>query len=121
MLADVLVPGPPKRATFAIHEHQWHDTALAGLHQRERLITFIHSAEAAREKDNRIGMAQERQFAREEIFKCDELFVVLNDRIRALLPRQANVRAKASLQTRAFMPRLHNPRTCPSNHHPSFA
>src|SRR5438477_2886789 len=120
MFADVLVPGPPKRATFTIHQHQWHDTALAGLHQRERLITFIHSAEAAREKDNRIGMAQEGEFAGEEVFECDELFIVLDDGVRALFPRQANIRAKASFQTGAFMTGLHDARAGSSNDHPSF-
>src|SRR5437868_8957514 len=108
MLADVLVPGPPVSAAFAIHQDERHNAAFAGLHEREGLVAFIHGAEAAREEDDGIRMAEEGEFARKEIFKCDQLLIVLNDRIGALFPRQANVCAKTSFQTRAFVSRLHN-------------
>ena len=81
MFADVFVPRFPIRATGSIHQDERHETALAGLHQSERFEAFVHRAEAAGEKDDGVGVANEDQFAREEVFERDELLVFVDDRV----------------------------------------
>src|SRR5205809_415140 len=94
MFADISVPRFPISSAGTIHQHERHKLALASLHERERLETFVHRAEAARKKDDRVRMPDENQFAREEIFERDELLVFLDDGIGALFPRQTDVHAE---------------------------
>ena len=54
MFADVFIPRAPICPAFTVHKHQWHDAALAGLHERQGLVAFIHGAEASGEEDNRV-------------------------------------------------------------------
>src|SRR5439155_10001137 len=80
VFADVFVPGLPVSAAGPVNEHQRHQAALAGLHQGQRLVAFVHRAETARKQDDGICVAQENQFAREEILERNQFVGLLNDR-----------------------------------------
>src|SRR5436190_14769888 len=53
-------------------------------------------------------MPDEDQFAREKIFKRDQLLIFANDWVRTLLPWQSYIRAETFLGTRSFVASLHN-------------
>src|SRR5688500_6884235 len=117
MFFDILVPRFPVRASMWLHEDEQHDLAFARLHERERFVAFVHRPEAAWEKHECIGMADERELAGEKIFEGDELLVLAHDRIGRLLPGKANVRAEAHIDTGAFVPGLHYTGTRAGNDH----
>src|SRR6185369_7908833 len=119
LLADVDVPRLPISAAGFVHEYQRHELALAGLHQRDGLVTFVQRAEPTGEQDNGVGVPDENQFAREKIFEGDELFILGDDGVRALFPRQADVDAKTVLQPRPFVAGLHDARTRAGDDHES--
>src|SRR5688500_6991159 len=100
-----------------LHEDERHNLAFARLHERERFVAFVHRPEAAWEKDERIGMADEGELAREKIFEGDELLVLAHNRIGRLFPGKANVRAEAHIDTGAFVAGLHNTGTRAGNDH----
>src|SRR5579862_212670 len=119
MLADMLVPGLPVSPSGAIYEHERHQLALSSLHQGDRFVTFVHCSEAAGEKHDGIRMPDEDQLSCEEIFKGDEFFVLANNRVGALLPRQAYVCAETFLWSGAFVAGLHDASACARDHHES--
>ena len=64
-------------------------------------------------------MADESKFARKEIAKGNELLVLGNDGIGALLPRQANVRAETIFRTGTLVAGLHDAAARTGNDHES--
>src|SRR5437667_6529238 len=108
MFAHVFVPGPPVSAAWPIDQHQRHQLAFAGLHQRQRLVTLIHRAETAWKQRDGIRMSNEDQLAGEEIFERDQLFVLAYDRVGALFPGQADISAETILRPGAFVAGLHD-------------
>ena len=105
MFADVLVPRLPIGAAGAVHEHERHELALAGLHERERLVPLVHRAEPAGEQHDGVRVPDENEFAREKVFERDELLVLANDGIGGLFPRQADVDAETVFRPGAFVSR----------------
>ena len=110
MFADVFVPGLPIGAAGPVHQHQRHELAFARLHERERLVALVHRAKPAGEQHDGVRVPDENQFAREKVFEGDELFVLGDDRIGALLPRQADVGAETVFRPGALVAGLHDAR-----------
>ena len=108
MFAERFVPRFPIRAARLVDEHERAQPTLARLHQREGFVTLVERAEAAGEQRQRVGMADERELAREKIFEGDELLVLRDHGIGRLFPRQPDVRAEAALRPRALVARLHD-------------
>ena len=119
MLADVFIPRLPIRPARTVHQHQGHDATLACLHKGQCLVSFIHGAESTGEEHDGVGVPDESQLAGEEVFEGDQLFVVLDDRVGALFPRQPDVRAEAALRSGTFVTRLHDSWAGSGNHHPT--
>src|SRR5208337_4795062 len=65
-------------------------------------------AEPAGEQHNRVRVPDEDEFAREEVFEGDKLFVLSDDGVGSLLPRQADVDAKAVFRPGALVSGLHD-------------
>ena len=110
MFADLFVPGFPVGAAGPVHQHERHELALAGLHEGDRLVALVQRAEPAGEQHDGVRMPDEHEFAGEKIFERDELFVLGDDRIGALLPRQADVDAETVFRPGAFVSGLHDAR-----------
>src|SRR5215469_2313633 len=115
----MLVPGLPISAPGAINEHQRHELALAGLHQGQSLITFIHRAEPAWKQCDSIRVSDKNQFPGEEVFKRNQLLVFFDHRIGALFPRQTDVRAKTLLRSGTLVAGLHYTTARTGDHHES--
>ena len=62
-------------------------------------------------------MANKDQFAGEEVFEGDELLVLADDGIGALLPRQPDIRAETVFRAGAFMAGLHDAAARAGNDH----
>src|SRR5215211_1351763 len=85
MVGQKFLPCLPIVAMRRIHEHDWNNTRLPGLHQRERLEAFVHRSEAARKKCERMCLLHEVELASEEIVEVDQLRVAMNRFVGALL------------------------------------
>src|SRR5882724_7157482 len=66
-------------------------------------------------------MPDEDQFTGEEILERDQLFVLTNDRVGALLPGQPDIGPETFFRPGALMARLHDSATCACDYHePGF-
>src|SRR5512147_1796816 len=65
VFADMLIPGLPVGAALTVDQHQRHELAFAGLHEREGLVTFVHRPETTREEGNRVRVTNKDELARE--------------------------------------------------------
>src|SRR6185436_10896322 len=117
MFAHMLVPRFPISAAWPIDQDQGHQLAFPRLHQRERFVTLIHRAEATRKQGNRIRMPNEDQLARKKILKRDELLILANNWVGALLPWQANVRPETFFRSGPLVTRLHDATSSACNDH----
>src|SRR5579871_528844 len=64
-------------------------------------------------------MTNEDQLSRKKVFECNQLLVLTDDRVRALLPGQPYIRAKTFLKSGAFVASLHDAPARARNDHES--
>ncbi len=77
-------------------------------------------SEATREQCNSVRLFLKDEFAGEKVFERDELGVIGDDRIRALLEGQHNIDPEAVLAAGALLARAHDPVGAPGNDHKPF-
>ena len=89
------------------------------MHEGQDFEAFIHRAEAAGEKRDRMGLLHEVEFAGEEVVEVDELRVAVDDFVRALLEGQADVQTEAVFAAGAALRRAHDAIAAAGDHHVS--
>lgn len=117
---DEAVPVVPIVAPRSLEADDRLRVALAGLGEGQNLKAFVMRSKAAWEQGNRIGLFLKDQFSREEVFEGDELGIIGNRGIRALLEGQHDVHPEAVFAAGALLTCAHNPVSPSGNDHESF-
>ena len=104
----------------AFHQDHWHGMTLTGLDEGECFKDLIHGSKAAREAGHCVGVTQEHQLARKEVFETDEFGIALDDVVGVGFKWQADGKTEARFTAWSFVPGLHDSHASAGDGHPSL-
>ena len=104
----------------AFHQDHRHGVTLARLNEGECFKDLIHRSKAAGEAGHCVGVTQEHELAREEVFETDEFGIALDDVVGVGFKWQADRKAKARFTAWSFVPGLHDSHASAGDGHPSL-
>src|SRR4030095_15389301 len=91
MLAHIAVEALPIGAAGTIHEEQTSEFGLSSRHEGQGFVSLVQGPKSSREEDDGVRLPDEHQLAGEKIPKGDQFLVAVDDWIRPLFPRPAEL------------------------------